>query len=314
MYYDPSKFIKCTVPAADVKRVKGMGCLWNKCTPDCFNCRVVTRNGKITAEETIALAEAAKQFGNGEIAFTTRMSAEIQAVPYDKIDAMCAFLAQHGLEIGGTGPKVRPIVSCKGTTCQFGLIDTYGLALKMHERFYVGYHQVKLPHKFKIAVGGCPNNCVKPDINDVGIIGQRKPIAMVDICKDCKACEKACPVGAASVTDHVFTADSDICNRCGRCVKHCPFTALDCVDGYKITVGGRWGKRVARGQALDHLFTSEEEVLAAVEKIILLYRDLGTAGERFSDTIARIGFDRVQALVLSDELLNRKAEILEKEL
>ena len=34
---------------------------------------------------------------------------------------------------------------------------------------------VKLPHKFKIAVGGCPNNCVKPNLNDLGIIGQRVP-------------------------------------------------------------------------------------------------------------------------------------------
>ena len=33
----------------------------------------------------------------------------------------------------------------------------------------------RLPHKFKIAVGGCPNNCVKPDLNDLGIIGQRVP-------------------------------------------------------------------------------------------------------------------------------------------
>ena len=30
-------------------------------------------------------------------------------------------------------------------------------------------------HKFKIAVGGCPNNCVKPDLNDLGIIGQMVP-------------------------------------------------------------------------------------------------------------------------------------------
>ena len=35
---------------------------------------------------------------------------------------------------------------------------------EIHERFYHGYREVKLPHKFKIAVGGCPNNCVKPDL------------------------------------------------------------------------------------------------------------------------------------------------------
>ncbi|MFR4430429.1 MAG: hypothetical protein ACLT4D_14210 [Blautia faecis] len=78
----------------------------------------------------------------------------------------------------GTGSKVRPVVSCKGTTCQYGLIDTFGLSEEIHERFYHGYSAVKLPHKFKIAVGGCPNNCVKPDLNDLGIIGQRVPMVI----------------------------------------------------------------------------------------------------------------------------------------
>jgi dissimilatory sulfite reductase (desulfoviridin) alpha/beta subunit len=31
---------------------------------------------------------------------------------------------------------------------------------------------VTLPHKFKIGVGGCPNSCVKPSLNDVGIEGR----------------------------------------------------------------------------------------------------------------------------------------------
>ena len=45
------------------------------------------------------------------------------------------------------------MVSCKGTTCQYGLIDTFALSEEIHERFYKGFYDVKLPHKFKIAVG-----------------------------------------------------------------------------------------------------------------------------------------------------------------
>ena len=45
---------------------------------------------------------------------------------------------------------------------------------------------MKLPHKFKIAVGGCPNNCVKPNLNDLGIIGQRIPHFKAELCKDVK--------------------------------------------------------------------------------------------------------------------------------
>ena len=74
--------------------------------------------------------------------------------------------------------------------------------------------------------------------------------------------------------------------------------------------GGRWGKKVAHGHALDKIFTSEEEVLDIVEKAILLFREQGITGERFADTIDRIGFENVKKQLLSDELLRRKQENL----
>ncbi len=306
--------IKCTVPAEEIARVKGLGFLRDKTTEDCFNARVITRNGKITAKEAEILAEAARRFGNGEMAFTSRMTVELQCIPAKNIDALCAFLAENGLETGGTGPKVRPVVSCKGTTCTFGLIDTFGLSLKIHERFYKGYHGVKLPHKFKIAVGGCPNNCVKPDLNDVGITGQRVPTVNPELCRACKVCavEKACPIGAAKL-DNGKIVLADDCNSCGRCIGKCPFGAFgDYKDGYRLYIGGRWGKKVGRGTPLSHLFTSEEEILCAVEKCILLFKDEGVAGERFADTIARIGIEKAEAAILGNDLITRKNEIINK--
>ena len=121
--------------AEQIAKVKGLGCLRDKTTEDCFNVRVITRNGKISADESRAIADAATKFGSGEIAMTTRQTVEIQRVPYGNIEDLIAFLGEYGLEIGGTGPKVRPIVSCKGTTCVFGLIDTFKLSLEIHERF-----------------------------------------------------------------------------------------------------------------------------------------------------------------------------------
>ena len=224
---------------------------------------------------------------------------------------MRAFLAEHGLELGGTGPKVRPVVSCKGTTCVYGLIDTYSLSRKIHDLFYVGYHDVKLPHKFKIAVGGCPNNCVKPDLNDLGIVGQRVIRQAWDLCRGCKKCqvETVCPIHVATVKDGKLVCDG--CNHCGRCVGKCPFGVTDeYVDGYKVYIGGRWGKKVAQGRALDPVFDSEDAVLQVVEKCILLFREQGVAGERFADTVNRLGFENVQTQLLSDEILNRKDEIL----
>ena len=167
---------------------------------------------------------------------TTRLSMEIQGVPYDNIEKTIAFLGEHGLMTGGTGAKVRPVVSCKGTTCQYGLIDTFSLSKKIHEHFYVGYHDVVLPHKFKIAVGGCPNNCVKPNLNDMGIIGQRIPKPDVAKCRGCKKCqiEKSCPVHVPKLVDGKLYIDPEECIHCGRCKGKCPFGAVpEYQNGYK---------------------------------------------------------------------------------
>lgn len=155
----------------DIKRLKGLGALKDKRFDDVFNVRVPMGNGNITSKQQRIIADAADKFGSGEIALTTRLTFEIQGVKYENFDALRAYLNENGLDCGGTGPRVRPIVCCKGTTCTFGLIDTYGLAMKLHEKFYIGMHNTTLPHKFKIGIGGCPNNCVKPNLNDVGIRG-----------------------------------------------------------------------------------------------------------------------------------------------
>lgn len=302
---------QAAVTPEEETRVKALGFLRDKTTADKFNGRVITRNGKITAEETRTIAEAAERFGSGEVTMTSRLTMEIQGVPFDNIEPLREYLMQAGLETGGTGSKVRPVVSCKGTTCQYGLIDTFALSEEIHERFFHGYADVKLPHKFKIAVGGCPNNCVKPDLNDLGIIGQRIPLVDMEKCRGCKICrvENNCPIKVAKVENGKIVIDENACNHCGRCIGKCPFHAFEnYTNGFRVYIGGRWGKRVAQGRYLDKVFTDKEEVLSVVEKAILLFREQGITGERFADTVARLGFENVQEQLLADDLLSRKEE------
>ena len=163
-----------TITINDVRSVKGKGYLHNRGT-DCFSARVVTPRGVVTAAQARSLADIAAKFGNGSLTLTTRQSFELPGIPFSKIAEFEAAIAAIGLSVGGTGPRVRPVVACKGTTCPCGLVDTFALAEAIHRKFYLGWHDIALPGKFKIAVGGCPNNCVKPDLNDIGIVGKLLP-------------------------------------------------------------------------------------------------------------------------------------------
>ena len=301
------------LPPEEIKRVKALGCLQDKRYTDVFNVRVITRNGRISSEEHHVIAEAAEKFGSGAVAMTTRLTLEIQGVKHANIQPLIDFLAEHGLSTGGTGSLVRPVVSSKGTTCQYGLADTYGLSEKIHEKFYVGYHGVTLPHKFKICVGGCPNNCAKPSLNDLGIVGQKVPMIDYAKCRGCKKCQvvENCPIKIAEVVDGKIHVDPNACNNCGRCAGRCPFGALEEYQyGFRVYIGGRWGKKVAHGQPLTRIFTSEEEVMDVVERAILLFRDEGISGERFADTVNRLGFDYVNDKLISGNI--DKAAILGK--
>ena len=93
-----------TVSKEEEKRLKGQGFLNNRGTDE-FSARVITVNGKVTAAQHRCMAEAAEKFGNGNLTYTTRLSVEIQGIPYEKIEEFQEFIAKEGLETGGTGSK-----------------------------------------------------------------------------------------------------------------------------------------------------------------------------------------------------------------
>ena len=239
------RFMATTMTTEEIKALKGRGWLLNKGT-DTFSARVITGCGKVSAEQMQAISAAARQYGSGVVTLTARQTVEVPGVPATSVEMFEAALASVGLSVGGTGPRVRPIVSCKGTLCPRGLIDTFALAEKIHRKFYVGWHGVTLPGKFKIGVGGCPNNCVKPNLNDIGVSGTVLP-------------------GGAR--------------------------------GYRITLGGHWGRTGAAGRERPTVLPDETSVLIFIEKVLNFYRANGQPGERFFKTLDRIGFEQALALI-----------------
>ena len=299
-----------------ITSVKGRGFLRNRGT-DCFSGRIVTIAGLFTPDQLHAIAECSEKYGNGKVIFTARLAAEIVGIPFDKIPEAEAFMAERGLYFGGTGAKVRPITACKGTTCVYGNIDTQALAKVIYDKFYIGMRDVKLPHKFKIGVGGCPNSCMKPSLNDVGVEGCRAFSFDSELCRGCKKCAVAesCPTKAVSVVNGKAVIDTSKCTSCGVCVGKCPFGAVpkEAASVCRVFVGGTWGKTQRMGTLLNSVY-SADEVPSVIEKVMLWYKENGYVKERLGATVDRIGTDALEAAINGNDLITRKDDILAKPL
>ena len=299
-----------------ITSVKGRGFLRNRGT-DRFSGRIVTVAGLFTPDQLHAIAECSEKYGNGKVIFTARLAAEIVGIPFDKIPEAEAFMAEHGLYFGGTGAKVRPITACKGTTCVYGNIDTQALAKVIYDRFYIGMRDVKLPHKFKIGVGGCPNSCMKPSLNDVGVEGCRAFSFDSELCRGCKKCAVAesCPTKAVSVVNGKAVIDTDKCTNCGVCVGKCPFGAVPKEEESvcRIFVGGTWGKTQRMGTLLNAVY-STDEIPTVIEKVMLWYKENGFVKERLGAAIDRLGANELEVAIKGNDLIDRRNEILAKPL
>ena len=299
-----------------ITSVKGRGFLRNRGT-DRFSGRIVTVAGLFTPDQLHAIAECSEKYGNGKVIFTARLAAEIVGIPFDKIPEAEAFMAERGLYFGGTGAKVRPITACKGTTCVYGNIDTQALAKVIYDKFYIGMRDVKLPHKFKIGVGGCPNSCMKPSLNDVGVEGCRAFSFDSELCRGCKKCAVAesCPTKAVSVVNGKAVIDTDKCTNCGVCVGKCPFGAVpkEAESVCRIFVGGTWGKTQRMGTLLNAVY-STDEIPTVIEKVMLWYKENGFVKERLGAAIDRLGANEFEVAIKGNDLIDRRDEILAKPL
>ncbi len=294
-----------------IASVKGRGFLLNRGT-ESFSGRIVAPGAVFTAKDLMTISEVAEKFGNGTVGFTSRLSAEVVGIPFEKIDEACAYAAERGLYFGGTGAKIRPVTACKGTTCVYGNYDTQALAKEIHENYYIGWNKVQLPHKFKIGVGGCPNSCLKPSRNDFGVEGRKVPKFDPELCRGCNMCaiEKACPSKAAHVADGKLVIGEN-CLSCGVCTGKCPFKAVahESETVYRIYVGGTWGKHQRIGTPLSRM-VPEADVADLVEKVYLWYKENGYAKERLGSAIDRVGMDNFEREIFSGNLLERREEIL----
>lgn len=128
--------------------------------------RFLSDVGYFKAEDMQSLVEIAKEFGNGELSLTSRLTIEIPYIKEENINAVINKAKEKNLRIGGAGNTVRAIVACKGTVCKHGMIDTRKLSEKIESEF-LGR---EVPVKFKIGIFGCMNSYGKAQSNDFAVI------------------------------------------------------------------------------------------------------------------------------------------------
>ena len=73
------------------------------------------------------------------------------------------------------------------------------------------------------------------------------------------------------------------------------------------------GEKTRMGTALSRL-VSREEVFPILEKTMLWYKENAYKKERLGAAIDRVGVDKLEEALFSDDLLNRKDEILAAEI
>jgi len=137
-----------------------------------FVLRTRMSEGVYKGEQLEKINAIAKEFGRGIVHITVRQGIEIPFIRFEDISKAETELKMAGIEAGTSGARLRVITCCPGNNwCKSGLVDTFSLAGRMERESGIKCG-LDLPHKFKIAISGCPNACTRPQATEIGMHGQ----------------------------------------------------------------------------------------------------------------------------------------------
>ena len=136
--------------------------------------RVRVPGGFLKAEYLGLIQEIADKYGDGTVHLTTRQGFEIPGIDMEDIAEVNLMLQPiiEGLEInqevpgkGYTAAGTRNVSACIGNkVCPFANYQTTNFAKKIEKAIFPN------DLHFKIALTGCPNDCIKARMHDFGII------------------------------------------------------------------------------------------------------------------------------------------------
>lgn len=276
--------------------------------------RVRVPGGLINPECLMIVSEISSKYGDGQIHMTTRQGFEILGIDMEdmpKVNEMAQPLIDKlginqkekgtGYDAAGT----RNISACIGNkVCPKAQYNTTNLAKRIEK--------IVFPHDlhFKVALTGCPNDCIKARMHDFGIIGTCLPEYEMDRCVTCEACVKKCKkisVNALRVENNKIVRDENKCIGCGECVLNCPMSAWTRSPKkyYKLMIMGRTGKKNPR-LAEDWLrWVDEDSIVKIIENTYdyvteYIAKDAPNGKEHIGYIVDRTGFEEFRKWALKD--------------
>jgi len=125
--------------------------------------------GGITSpRELRAIADVVEKYEAPMVKVTGGQRLDIFGIKKEDLPAVWADLNAAGMVSGHAyGKALRTVKTCVGSEwCRFGTQDSTGLGVRIEKMSWGSW----MPHKFKIAVSGCPRNCAEATIKDFGVV------------------------------------------------------------------------------------------------------------------------------------------------
>jgi len=124
--------------------------------------------GLCTPSDLRAIADACEKYDVPEMKVTGGQRIDLFGVKKEDLPLMWKDLSDAGLVSGHAyGKALRTVKTCAGANwCRFGTQDSTGLGVKLEQMTWGSW----MPHKFKLAVSGCPRNCAEATIKDFGVV------------------------------------------------------------------------------------------------------------------------------------------------
>ena len=124
--------------------------------------------GVTNPSELRAIADVADKFKIPTVKVTGGQRIDLLGVKKEDLPAVWSDLNKAGMVSGHAYAKaLRTVKTCVGSEwCRFGTQDSTSMGVRLEKVVWGSW----MPHKFKMAVSGCPRNCAEATIKDFGVV------------------------------------------------------------------------------------------------------------------------------------------------